>query len=105
MKIRLVLVTCPDIEIATKISKEIVSKKLAACSNIIPGLTSIYEWQGKLETSSEVLLLLKTQKSCVEELEKEIIKLHPYDTPEFIVLDTKYVNEKYLAWIKSNTCN
>ena len=103
MDIKLVLVTCPDTETAEKISKEIVSKKLAACSNIVPGIKSVYEWEGKLEESSEILMLIKTQASCVESLEKEILNLHPYDTPEFIVLDPSMANEKYAKWIK-NSC-
>ena len=103
MDIKLVLVTCPDTETAEKISREIVRKKLAACSNIISGLKSIYQWEGKLEESSEVLMLIKAQESCLKLLEEEVVSLHPYDTPEFIVLDTSMVNKKYAAWV-SEVC-
>ena len=78
---------------------ELVSSGLAACVNIIPSITSIYTWQGKVETEQEVLLVIKTLASHLAELEVNVLALHPYDTPEFIVIDPANVNEKYLAWL------
>lgn len=98
--IRIVLVTCPSTENAREISNNIVQAKLAACVNIIPAIQSIFFWEGKIEESSECLLLIKTVEDVVSELEAAIQKLHPYSTPEFLVLEAAEVGKKYHAWVR-----
>lgn len=97
---RMVFCSCPSYEIGQEIATKIVEAKLAACVNIIPGLTSIYSWEGKIETSSEVLLLIKTTEKVYSQLEKSLIHLHPYDCPEIIGVPIEQGNKGYLEWIK-----
>ncbi|KAF7632780.1 hypothetical protein Mgra_00007841, partial [Meloidogyne graminicola] len=92
-----------SIEIGKNIAKEIVQKRLAACVNIIPQLTSIYEWKGKIEEENESMLIIKTVKDRLIELEDIVNKLHPYDIPEFIVLPIEKGSEAYLKWIHEQT--
>ena len=100
---RIVLVTCASIAEARKISLSVVEKKLAACSNIVPGVESIYRWKGRVERTREVLLMIKTSPKCLRELEKEVKRLHSYDVPEFIVLLIVAGSRQYLQWIGANT--
>ena len=95
----IVLVTAPDLKTARKLAKAAVESKLIACANLVPKIESHYWWQGKVETSTEVLLIMKTTKSKLAALEKLIVKLHPYDTPEFIAFPIAAGNQRYLDWI------
>ncbi|MGC8556324.1 MAG: divalent-cation tolerance protein CutA, partial [Conexivisphaera sp.] len=81
---RVVLVTAPDVGSAQRIAHSLVEEGLAACVNVIPGLTSIYRWRGKLEESSEVLLIVKTTSTAVGRLIERVRALHPYEVPEII---------------------
>jgi periplasmic divalent cation tolerance protein len=94
-----VLVTTPDKNTARKLTRAALKAKLIACANIIPQIESHYWWQGKVEHGKEALLLLKTESTRVNALEKLILSLHPYDTPEFIVLNITRGNDRYLAWL------
>lgn len=96
---RLVLVTAPDLKTARMLAKAALSAKLVACVNLVPKIESHYWWQGKLESSSEVLIVFKTTRAKLAELEPLIIARHPYDTPEFITLPLAEGNAKYLAWL------
>ncbi len=99
-KYRVVLVTCATLEEARKIARDVVEKKLAACVNIVThAVESFYSWEGKLENSSEYLLMMKTVEERVEELQKQTLVLHSYDTPEFIVLPVVAGSEEYLRWL------
>jgi periplasmic divalent cation tolerance protein len=98
----IVLVTAPDLKTARALAKIALQKKLIACANLVPKIESHFWWQGKIESSAEVLLVLKTQKSKLVALEKLIIARHPYDTPEFLVLSLSAGNEKYLEWLAQN---
>lgn len=100
MLARVVLITCPNLETAKTIGNELVRLKLAACANILPSVTSIYHWEGKIRCDDEVLLVLKSVESKVKELEGKVHELHPYDTPEFVVLKPEHVAEKYLGWLE-----
>jgi len=100
---QLVLNTCPDEETAQQLAKCILDEKLAACINIIPGLLSIYEWQGKREQGTEVLLLIKTRQELFTELEMLICSLHPYELPEIIALSINDGLQVYLNWISTQT--
>jgi periplasmic divalent cation tolerance protein len=99
-KYRVALVTCATLEEARKIARDVVEKKLAACVNIVThAVESFYSWEGKLENSSEYLLIMKTVEERVEELQKQTLTLHSYDTPEFIVLPVVAGSEEYLSWL------
>lgn len=98
----MVFCTCPDMETAKNIAEQIVTQKLAACVNLVPNLTSLYTWENKLETSSEVLLMIKTTRTAYATLEKCITKVHPYDCPEIIALSIEQGLEGYLQWIKNS---
>lgn len=101
-KFSIVLVTAPDLKTARTLAKAALSARLIGCANLIPKTESHYWWQGKIESSAEVLLVLKAPKSKLSALEKLILSKHPYDTPEFLVLPLTAGNEKYLAWLSAN---
>ena len=98
-KFAVVLVTAPNFKIGRALARAALQARLIACANLIPKIESHYRWQGKIESASEVLLVLKTQKSKLAALEKLVLARHPYDTPEFIVLPLSAGNKKYLAWL------
>ena len=95
----LVLVTAPDLKTGRALAKAALATRLIACANLVPKIESHYRWQGKIESSTEVLLVLKTHKSKLAPLEKLILTRHPYDTPEFLVLPLRAGNRKYLDWL------
>ncbi|NJM12108.1 MAG: divalent-cation tolerance protein CutA [Synechococcaceae cyanobacterium SM1_2_3] len=99
----LILCTCPDPATAERIAQTVVSERLAACVNIVPGLTSIYRWQGQIEHQSELLLLIKTREAIYPLLETRIRELHPYETPEIISLSILAGSAPYLDWLADNT--
>jgi len=94
-----VLVTAPGLKAARHLAKSALQAQLIACANLVPKLESHYRWQGKLESSAEVLLILKTRRAHLRKLEALILAEHPYDTPEFIVLGLHSGSEEYLAWL------
>lgn len=100
---RLVLVTCANHIQAKLIARSVVEKRLAACVNIlrIP-IESHYRWKGKVEKTRELLLLVKTTAGKLRALEREVKRLHSYDTPEFIALPIVAGSESYLAWLEEN---
>ena len=99
----LVLNTCNSDEIASKMAETLVSKKLAACVNIVKNVESIYQWQGKIEHDKELLLIIKTRQSLFSQLEHEIQELHDYELPEIIAVPIEAGEKNYLNWIKSAT--
>lgn len=105
-KFRVALVTCGTLEESRTIARAVVEKRLAACVNIVTyAAESVYAWHGKIETTSEYLLIMKTSAECIEELEKEVAKLHSYDTPEFIVLPVVAGSDAYLSWLGESLKN
>uniref|UniRef100_A0A0N4ZJW3 Divalent-cation tolerance protein CutA n=1 Tax=Parastrongyloides trichosuri TaxID=131310 RepID=A0A0N4ZJW3_PARTI len=100
-----IYVTVPKMEVAKTIARNVVESKLAACVNIIPGVTSVYSWKGNIEEDQELLLIIKTKTNLLEELKKEIVKIHPYEVPEFISLPIEHGSEPYLKWIGEQTKN
>ena len=97
----IVLVTTPDINTARALAKSALQAQLAACANLLPKIESHYWWQGKIESSKEVLILFKAQKTKLPALEKLILATHPYDTPEFLVLPLSAGSQKYLDWVRN----
>ena len=94
-----VLVTAPDLFTARKLAKAALQKRMAACVNLLPKIESHYWWLKKITSDSEVLLILKTTKAKLGALEKLILANHPYDTPEFLVLNLSKGNQRYLSWL------
>jgi len=99
----LILCTCPDAESAGHIARVLVEERLAACVNRVPGLTSVYRWQGEIHEDNEVLLLIKTRRELFELLRARIIELHPYDVPEVIALEITAGHTPYLEWLRTET--
>ena len=96
---RVVLVTAPNLKTARLLAREALQDRLVACANLIPRLESHYWWQGTLEKSTEVLVVMKTTRERLRALEQKVLGLHPYDTPEFLVLPVEGGNRRYLDWI------
>ncbi len=99
----LVFCTCPDPDSAQRITKEVISQGLAACVNQLPAITSTYLWQGKVESSSELLLLIKTTDIRYKELEHIIVSLHPYELPEVLAVSVEQGLPEYLHWVEQCT--
>ncbi len=95
----LVFVTAPDLKTARALAKAALEARLVACANLVPRMESHYWWQGKLERSAEVLMLMKTTRPQLKALEETILTSHPYDTAEFVVVPLEAGSAKYLAWI------
>lgn len=98
-----VFVTAPDSATAEKIADAVVTERLAACASIVPGLLSVYSWQGRVNRDPEVLLIIKTRADLFDKLESRIKALHPYEIPEIIGFDVSRGHAPYLAWIGDST--
>jgi periplasmic divalent cation tolerance protein len=97
---RVVFVTCPTRGLARKLARAVVEKRLAACVNLVHSpVESFYTWRGKLEKAREYLLVMKTTAKRLDELEREVARLHSYDVPEFIALPITEGSAKYLSWL------
>lgn len=96
------LVTAPDLKTARRLAIAALEAKLIACANLVPRIESHYWWQGKLERGNEVLMILKTTRACLAKLEKLVVREHPYDTPEFLVLPLAHGNTRYLEWLAAS---
>lgn len=99
---RIVLTTVDGAEEAQLIAEALVERRLAACVNLIPHLTSIYRWQDKIETASEILLVIKTTIDQVPVLESALHELHSYEVPEFLVLPIESGSRSYLEWLQKS---
>ena len=99
----LVMTNVPGLSVARVLGRQLVEQKLAACVNQLPGVRSIYRWQGALEEADEVTLLIKTTQARYTELEAAINLLHPYQVPEIIVLPFAGGSQPYLDWIVQET--
>lgn len=95
----LVFCTFPDADTAATVTRVLVEEKLVACGNILPGVRSIYAWEGKVEDSAEALVVFKTTGPVYAKLEKRLLKLHPYDTPEIVALEAGAAAKGYAAWV------
>jgi len=98
-----VLVTAKNSREANQISTKLIEGKLIACANIIKGINSIFRWKGKVDQANEVLLILKSRKSCLPKIVKTVKKYHSYDVPEIIALPIVGGSKDYLNWIKENS--
>jgi periplasmic divalent cation tolerance protein len=96
----IVLTTAPDMEEAEGLAEKIVEERLAACVQILPQMTSVYFWEGKVQKEGENLLLIKTLPEKWDALREFITANHIYTVPEIVAIDAERVSEKYLAWLK-----
>jgi periplasmic divalent cation tolerance protein len=103
MSIMFVYVTAADGEEAKRIGRQVVEEELAACANILPGATSIFRWQGKLEEAPETILILKTTEQKLEPLISRVKSLHSYDCPCIEALPVVEGNRDFLEWVVRQT--
>lgn len=96
---RVALTTVGSLEEGRGMAHVLVERRLAACVNLIPKLTSVYRWKGAIEEAEEVLLVMKTTKERLADLEAAMRELHPYEVPEFLVLPVESGSQPYLAWL------
>ena len=96
---RVVLSTCPDARTAEALARALVDERLAACVNLVPGVRSIYRWQGEVEEAEEFLLLVKTTAANVALVTARIEELHTYEVPEVVVIRADGGSARYLEWI------
>ena len=87
MQVRMVFCTCPDADTATRIADALVGERLAACVNVLPGVHSVYRWQGAVERADEVMLLIKTRAERLPALSARIQSLHPHELPEVLAVE------------------
>jgi periplasmic divalent cation tolerance protein len=99
--VQVVLMTAPDLETASSLARTLVEERLAACVNLLPGIRSIYRWEGSVEEQGEVLLVAKTRSDRCGALAARVEALHPYALPEIVVLAAGGGSERYLEWVLS----
>ena len=97
-----VFTTWPDLETARKAARVLVEERLAACGNIVPGVESVYRWEGKVETGAEVLVVFKTVIGSYQMFETRLRAPHPYQVPEVLVLRVTDGLPSYLRWVEQN---
>lgn len=98
--LQLMLCNCPNEQSAEQIARQLLAQRLAACVNLLPGVKSIYRWQGQLESSMEVTLLIKAPQAQFDAICQTICQLHPYTLPEIIAIPVQQGFAPYLNWVK-----
>jgi periplasmic divalent cation tolerance protein len=94
---------CPDEATALHLGRWLVEQRLAACVNVLSGMTSLYRWKGEVQESQESLLVAKTTVSCQPRILDELPKRHPYDLPEIVFFKADFANPAFAQWISANT--
>ena len=94
--------SCPDAACAQRIAEALVSERLAACVNCVPGISSTYRWNEAVTTEAEVLLLIKTTAARFDALKTRLLQLHPYELPELVALPLTCGHPPYLDWVRAN---
>ena len=102
MSIFIGLVACPSQEVGSALAKLLVDRELAACVQVLPQMQSVYRWKGEVCIDTEVLLLIKSSQHLKDEVQNAVEENHPYEVPEFVVIDAADVSEKYSAWLLAN---
>ncbi len=95
----LVYCPCPDLDAARRLGGALLDARLAGCINILPGMVSLYDWQGARETADEVVLIAKTRLAKAGEVRELLEREHPYDVPAILVIGLADVNAPYRAWL------
>lgn len=103
MDTHLCFCTCPNGEVAGRIADTLVDERLAACVSVLPGLRSVYRWQGAIQRDDEVLLLIKTTRDRIETLSTRVASLHPYELPELLAVEVTGGMAAYLDWVEAQT--
>lgn len=99
---RLIYTTWPNPESAATAAKQMVTKRLAACANVMPGVFSYYWWEGEVQGETELVVIFKTTAAKVKDLRDAVLEAHPYDTPAFVAvdLDEARSSKDFIDWIK-----
>jgi periplasmic divalent cation tolerance protein len=97
-----VLVTAPSADVAATLARTLVEEGLCACGNVVPGIRSIYRWEGKIQDEAEALLVLKTERRLVKDLKARLGELHPCQVPELLVLPVEDGLPAYLEWVAAS---
>ena len=97
-----VLCSCPSEEVAAALARSLVEQRLAACVNVVPGVRSIYRWQGAVEEANEVVLLCKTTTERFEALRSYLRQVHPYDVPEILGVRSTELDAAYAGWLEQS---
>jgi periplasmic divalent cation tolerance protein len=95
-----VFVTAPDDVVAARLARTVVERGLAACVNRIPGVRSVYAWEGEIHDDAEVLLVMKTTAGRLADLVSQVVKEHPYACPEVVALPVAGGSSPYLEWVR-----
>lgn len=99
----IILTTLPDEAVARRLAQELIKGQMAACINILPRMSSIYSWKGKIEEGQEHLLMIKTRAECYSAIEQAIKAQHPYELPEIIATPISHGLPEYMNWIDENS--
>ena len=97
-----ILITCVNKREANRISKHLIQQKLVACVNLVEKVRSVFWWQGRIDSASEVLLIAKSRKSLIRKIVKQVKSLHSYKVPEVIALPIVAGNKDYINWINES---
>ncbi len=103
MTLTMIYITTPSPQEALRIGRAVVADRLAACANVLPGITSVYRWQGEVQEDGETALILKTRSDLVERLTTRVKELHSYDCPCVVALSIAGGNPDFLQWIAEET--
>jgi periplasmic divalent cation tolerance protein len=101
-EVRAVFVSGPDSETLESIGRALVDEGFAACVSVIPGITSVYHWEGETRVDPEALAIIKTTEDCVHAVRLRVAEMHPYDVPEFIAVEVAEGSPAYLQWVRES---
>jgi len=104
-KFIIIITTVNTDSAAKKIAQSLIEEKLAACVNIIPSVTSVFRWEGKISAEPELILIAKSEERLFTEIKDKILSLHPYELPEIITVPITNGSKEYLKWIETNLKN
>ena len=99
----LIYATCPNVDVATAVGEPLVEAGLAACLNILPAMTAIYRWQGRLHKDNECVLIIKTRASLADQVISDARARHPYDEPAFLIIPAIGGSAGFIEWIMQET--
>ncbi len=99
----LVVLSTAPMEAAETLASSLITERLAACVNVLPGITSVYRWKGEVQRDSEALLIIKTARDRVAALRTRLAELHPYDVPEIVAFDVVDSHAPYHQWVVSES--
>lgn len=103
MTVSIVSTSLPDTEVAETLARQLIEEHLAACVHVLPGLQSTYRWQGKLQTGTEALMMIKTSVDRLDALTARLLALHPYELPEIVAVQAEAGLPAYFDWVRAET--